>query len=1217
MITLAPISGNIQNTLNEKISMLKKGEGKTEGGVFVPNFEIGSPVTDGNRLPKNYMMTRVPFFRMTSFTPKKETSNVPVIIMGGELSPLGSLRAGFADREADVNTEISSDGRLQYHGLYHQDGDIPYRPIAGVKDISIEFKGGGMRLGATRQGTINWTCWNWEDLTNLTPHFLQHGKTVLLEWGWTGDGALKDVKLFPLFNPDVMTFDMNKITNLNQKILLHTESQNGHYDAMLGLVQKFDWSVNDSGGFNCATSIISPGVTLLQKHHKKFASSQMGSLPVLSTQTQNKVERWWWWDTDAEYKFADKGRNIAKLAPYITFREYMQDFPNQVKSFIEKNVDIAADPDNKDPETRWKWDGKKNTIDARQGGSTSDHGIGTKIVVANKISGWHHYKVIKKTDDTYVPISSLGEMDSMSEWKDNAAKKYWTTNVMVQVGEAMTKVMGSLTAGNNVYVTWGWFEDNVLSRFFGNIAEDGKLIGEFRSIENRVGDDGSRLRYVTEDGVGQEEVDGNVVHWSAYDKQVMQSTRMTNSKYLITVDAAKWLIPNPGDPVVANTKFWFGDKLQFLSELTTLNQNLTMGQPATLSQLAVTSQLAEGGYLLGSKAEVDQYLKDINKATAEFIPMRNILFNASYLSEKLKETTDLLSGVMSIWNEFSSIYGGIYRFKLDYDDDSNRMLLREEGYTNYKVKDLLENKKEKDSGETPVSGISKLFVFPTWEAGSLVKSQNITAKLPDRMQLAAMYGLSKNQEKEDEKSEGTYNDIAAAAWGRINQKPKKAGSPAAEAEKRYRDLLSGAIDYPSRGNRAFGNTTADEQDPIYAELLSIGEESGTCGIAGTMRIYESILDEIEAQQKRELVKRQVKASTTDTDTESDGVGIEARAQALRDFFRKVDSIGSKNMDNWSQLYNWNSLGIRNAGTYSWQSKEKKYAAFGHPKIKSEVLSAMNKLLRGGDDSVLDHIDPLIPVDFEMEIDGTGGMFPGNSFHSSYVSKRYQEESLFQMVGVEHSIDNDGWTTKIKGQIRAVAKQDRSQNLTSGGGNSSDPFQLLKNLDVTDVESIKEFQRAVGLVDDGFGPGIPGSDTQNKIDEFRKIIQDIGVEHDAFPREGDWGDNSVNEDDMNELPKAIIHTVDRVIEGVNTLATDEASLKQNEKAFGPGVRYADMGDSLSAVAAEYGITVADLKEWNSNLWAVWRVSGMTFDKREGFPVDYPFNNFFTEVIVGWE
>ena len=46
------------------------------------------------------------------------------------------------------------------------------------------------------------------------------------------------------------------------------------------------------------------------------------------------------------------------------------------------------------------------------------------------------------------------------------------------------------------------------------------------------------------------------------------------------------------------------------------------------------------------------------------------------------------------------------------------------------------------------------------------------------------------------------------------------------------------------------------------------------------------------------------------------------------------------------------------------------------------------------------------------------MFPGNSFHSSYVSKRYQEESLFQMVGVSHKIDSSGWFTTIKGQIRA-------------------------------------------------------------------------------------------------------------------------------------------------------------------------------------------------------
>ena len=1199
MITLSPISGNIQNTLNEKISMLKKGEGKTEGGVFIPNFEIGTTVTsEGSRLPQNYMMTRVPFFRMTSFTPKRETSDVPVIIMGGELSPLGRLRSGFADREAPVNVEISSDGKLNYHGLYHQYGDIPYRPIAGVKDISVEFRGGGMRLGATRTSTITWNCWTWEDLSNLTPHFLQHGKTVLLEWGWTGDGALKDVRLFPLFNPDVMTFDMNKITNLNQNILLHTEQQNGHYDAMLGLVQKFDWSVNDSGGFNCATSIISPGVTLLQKHHKKFASSQMGSLPVLSTQTQNKIERWWWWDTDAEYKFADKGKNMAKLAPYITFREYMQDFPDQVKSFIESKIDIATAPDERIYNKRWDWDTKKNSALFPGGilsSSCTDNGIGDKVVVSQNVEGWYNYEVKTReevvSDDNTMPIREYGD------FLDANAKKYWNENVMVRQGDNLTKVMGNLTMGNNIYVTWGWFEDNVLSRFFGNVDEQGKLIGEFRSIENTVGDDGSRIRYATR----KDETTQYYSHWG---KPVMQSTRMTNSKYLITVDAAKWLIPNKGCPVIQNTSFYFGGKWTLLNALAAN----TSGQVETLRQAKVSE-----GMLLGSEDEVKKYLLDINRATGEYMPMRNILFNAMYLSVKLEETTDLLSGVMSIWNEFSSIYGGVYRFKLDYDDDSNRMLLREEGYTNYKVKDLLESKKEKDSGEAPVSGLSKLFEFPIMEAGSIVKSQNITAKLPDRMQLAAMYGVSDNQEKEDEKSASTYDTIAAAAWGRINQKPRKAGTQDAEEQKRYRDLLSGAIDYPSRGNRSFGNTTANEQSSIHAELLSLGKESEASAKDGTMKIYPSILDEIETQQKEELIRRQKLAKGApdagDSDTEIDGTKIEARAQLLQSHFRTVNSIGNNSVEDWAQLYNWNSLGIKDASTNFWQSDEVERGAWGHPKIKSEALSAMNKLLRGGDDSVLDHIDPLIPVDFEMEIDGTGGMFPGNSFHSSYVSKRYQEESLFQMVGVSHKIDNNGWSTTIKGQVRAVASQDRSQNLTSGGNVSPDPLQ---NLDKNDSTSIKEFQRATGLVVDGqIGPK-----TEKKIKDLTDLARNTAiVEHNAFPRAQDKKEGSGNESAAKTTPILVeIHRVQRGI-GILLTASDAGEyhpgVKQNVKVFGAKVRNVLMGNTLVNVASEHGVTAAELKEWNPELWGVWT------GEREGFPIDFPGPNQLTSVIVGWK
>ena len=1176
MITLAPIADNIQNTLREKISMQRKNSEGTMGdsNIWIPNFEIGSPITDGNKLSKNYMMSRVPFFRMISFTPKKTTTDEAVIIMGGQLDSQHRMRSGFDNRAVSVNEEISEEGELKYSGLYHQGGDIPYRPIAGVKDISVEYKGGGMRLGATREATINWTCWNWEDLTEFTPHFLQHGKTVLLEWGWMGDGVLKDVELFNLFNPDTLKFDMDKITNLNQNILSHIERQNGHYDAMLGLVQKWDWSVNESGGFECVTSLISPGVTLLQKHHKKFASSQMGTLPVLSTQTQKKIERWLWWDTDAEYRFTGKGKTVAQIAPYITFREYMRDFPDQVKSFIESKLPGLV---GKVKEGVGVW---SPAYDRKFGENldkhTGTHGIGEKVVASERVSGWHEYKVERKGDT--VSKSNTLPINTYSAWLDARQREYWNTKVIIKSTEEAEKLMGSKAEGGNLYVTWGWFEDNVLSRFFGNVAEGGKLIGEFRSIENRVEDNGLRLSYGSEENS------------TVYDKPVMQSTRMTNSKYLITVDASKWLIPNKGDPVIQNTTFWFHGKRGFLNALAAD----TTGQDETLRQATVSE-----GKLLGSEEDVKKYLLDINRATVDYMPMRNILFNAKYLKEQLQETTDLLSGVMSIWNEFSSIYGGVYRFKLDYDDDSNRMLLREEGYTHYKVKDLLESKKEMDRGDVPDGNISKLFVFPTWEAGSIVKSQNITAKLPDRMQLAAMYGVSDNKEKEDEKSDSSYDEVAARAWGRINQKPRKTGTVGAEERKRYRDLRTGAIDYPSRGNRAFGNTTANEQNEIHVEPLNKGQDSTTGGRDGVMKIYDSIMDEIEEQQKQELIKRQV--AITGDDPTTDAADSMKRAELLGAKFRLVNSMGSTAIDDWAQLYNWNSLNIRRRGFFIGDDTGAKTGTWGYPKIKSEVLTIMQKLLRGGDDSILDHIDPLIPVDFEMEIDGTGGMFPGNSFHSSYVSKRYQEESLFQMVGVSHTVDSSGWFTTIKGQIRGVAKQEKSQNLTSGGNVSPDP---IKNLNEDDVESIKAFQRATGLVDDG----MIGPITRAMIDKHQKLEIDTAIkDHNAYPRKQTRPEGSGDESTMKPITLEIGSTPNLTRNILEVSGDHPVSLKQNKRVFGAGIRNADIGRTLVSVSSETGVTQGQLVEWNRDIIGVWVGPG------EGIP---GFEKGVT-IIVGFE
>ena len=78
---------------------------------------------------------------------------------------------------------------------------------------------------------------------------------------------------------------------------------------------------------------------------------------------------------------------------------------------------------------------------------------------------------------------------------------------------------------------------------------------------------------------------------------------------------------------------------------------------------------------------------------------------------------------------------------------------------------------------------------------------------------------------------------------------------------------------------------------------------------------------------------------------------------------------------------------------------------------------MINTLKGTEKGIVNISDPLVPLELEIEIDGTGGIFPGNAFHSSYLPNIYFDNTVFQAVGVSHKIDSSGWTTTLKGQMR--------------------------------------------------------------------------------------------------------------------------------------------------------------------------------------------------------
>ena len=140
------IPQNIQEKLKAKERALERAK------------KPDSPLDKGYMSFKS-MASRTIFVRMCS-----NKSDVPnILISGGEVGP---------------------DGEVQFGGNAYKDysGGDKVRPIAGIKDIQVEYKGG---YKALREATINWTCWSFDEVERLTPHFLSVGKTVLLEWGWS------------------------------------------------------------------------------------------------------------------------------------------------------------------------------------------------------------------------------------------------------------------------------------------------------------------------------------------------------------------------------------------------------------------------------------------------------------------------------------------------------------------------------------------------------------------------------------------------------------------------------------------------------------------------------------------------------------------------------------------------------------------------------------------------------------------------------------------------------------------------------------------------------------------------------------------------------------------------------------------------------------------------------------------------------------------------
>jgi len=584
------------------------------------------------------------------------------------------------------------------------------------------------------------------------------------------------------------------------------------------------------------------------------------------------------------------------------------------------------------------------------------------------------------------------------------------------------------------YCSWGWFEDNVLSRFFGRVNDKDEILWSFRSIEP-----------ILDPETGKQKMEGEVPQF--------ESVKIGNHSALETVDPDRFILPGKYNAGFNKTEeiHYFGAPVPTIQELTRVGLDITKeASPIYLAmrewRLGKTQDEIKELWDLqedagkvswdarGNGGDPKNYLVTFHAMT-EWMGLsrpqrnsilhkrslaegnwtghkpkpfsadpgdrsgylRNILIHHQVLRDCFERVNTVEAGLDNLIRELNKDYKNIWNLKITTNETEDGLKVIDNFYSVKSVAETLENTSDKPAGGggDPIYNKEGVFVFPVWESDSIVKSQNLTAKLPNEMQIAAVYGT--NPEMLKEILSETANEEAARAYGEMIL-----------GETETRDKLIGKVEIPymdSEGKlRGFGNIKGD--DP-----------SGTLGVAGQISDdvapgFDELLDNIIDQDKSKTGGGGSKGSELTS-------RFAAMLEATIDFKNeKAENVGEERLSSANHLQ-WVLLTTDEEEIRINELNTQKYLGkWINGKMSPRRVNMLFQTIKG--DGTFTSL--IVPVELSLELDGIGGIIPGNSFHSSYLQQRYKDKCVFQVIAADHKIDSSGWMTTIKGQMRLKPKE---------------------------------------------------------------------------------------------------------------------------------------------------------------------------------------------------
>jgi len=961
MINLTPINKKIQKRLFEKMDVLGRRT----------SVNTNQPAKGGGSLTHAKMATRSTFLRMTSGQLN------PVILMGGKLKDDGSMSGGYDDIYGSRTYNKST-----YKGIPLTTNDLedmgPYtepttlenklkRPMPGIKGVDVQFKGG---VRALREATITWTCWDFEELDLLMPHFLAHGKTVMIEWGWVYDkDTLQKLPSFLKTDPDtnVKYISVDVYSNYREEIF----KADGDFDMMVGIIKNFEFTTREDGAFDCTTILTSVGASILGNPQANEVALDPNITYNLSINEDDRETAEKLTKAVGETGQEDTQRGDMNSLVSLNTSVSLKLFIKEINRYLITDV-------LKGNEAKEFVIPKENTI---------DDAAGAFVWKPNRY-------MIAANGMGHSPIDSIEK-----QVRGNGLEGTWLPQV------------GSSARQKSYWVRWGWFEDNILSKFLSvtskpdNETSDtlkNPIITEFRSIERNLNQDKN-------------------------DSKKYESVRIKNNRELQTTNINHYILTGQFYPVKP-TSFDVDGDIETLRGDSSYLRSLAkiVNEPKNFSPFATKSDKIEVVREVYEEEDVVvKWGRDKKKLVLKGkeqrevkVPgkhgyLRNMLINTDLIkqafgvSEGDTFTVESINVIESMESLFSLLNQELnfWNYKITIDEvETHRAKIIDDQVTNFDFdKTTTDQKSFIEGGEVTStnSGEEGVFFFPVWRSDTIVKRQNITAKIPDEMQLSIMYGSNMDQLKDFANPGGQFSEKEGVLAGGLFNKHQDAHKGGLDIAIRNKDTRNLGVYHGIKDN---GEPFDDASDSLNKNL-PLGYDDIQQFLKDNSEILEKTFETRLTQLNKDL---KISSQT------QDAFKLEFDDSVPPPFVRSLELSQLRELLKFEKKregilgYNAGEL-TKLMGSTFYETGEMK------PQFKRSVsyLTTQHGINKQANTPLI------IPLELELEIDGIGGIYPGNSYHSTYVPSRYQQNTVFQCFDVNHRLDSGGWTVTLTGKMRAT------------------------------------------------------------------------------------------------------------------------------------------------------------------------------------------------------